>query len=276
MKCLKGRIRQVYRVSILVALFVAGASFAPFLRKPKPTLFLIGDSTVRNSDKEQWGWGSLLHQFLDTGNIKIANHAMAGRSSRSFTTEGRFAKVVSLLQPGDYLLIQFGHNDGSYPDTTAKNRGTLKGTGEDTVVLKWKHGRREVVHSYGWYIRQFVRQAKASGAQPVILSMVPRNIFKEGKVPRANMDFGKWAKEVAQQEGVPFLDLNEQSAKQFEKLGADKVGRLFYGDHTHTNKDGARLNAASVMQLLASQEQLGIKKAIRKKELKKYTASLRG
>lgn len=262
------------RAVALLVLLVAGASFAHFWRKPKPTLYLIGDSTVRNSDKEQWGWGSLLHQFLDTGKIRIANHAMAGRSSRSFTKEGRFAKVDSLLQPGDYLLIQFGHNDGSYPDTTAKNRGTLKGTGEDSILLRWADGRTEVVHSYGWYIRQFVRQAKAKGAQPVVLSMVPRNMFKKGKVPRAKMDFGLWAKEVAEQEGVPFLDLNEKSAARFEQLGPEKVGRLFHGDHTHTNKEGARLNAASVSDLLAGTKNLHLKSAIRKKELRRFSANL--
>jgi lysophospholipase L1-like esterase len=189
----------------------------------------------------------LIDVYFDTTKISIANHAMAGRSSRSFTIEGRWVKVDSLLKSGDYVLMQFGHNDGSYPDTTAKNRGTLKGTGEDTIQLVWADGRRETVHSYGWYIRQFVRAAKAKGATPIVLSMIPRNIFKDGKVERAG-NFGVWAKEVADQEGVLFIDLNAITADKYDAMGADKVKEFFPGDHTHTNKAGAQVNAASVVE----------------------------
>lgn len=248
------------RAAGLFLLLVTLASFVPLLRKPKPTIYLIGDSTVRNSDKEQWGWGSVLPLFFDTGRIRVANHAMAGRSSRSFTKEGRFRLVDSLLRPGDFVLMQFGHNDGSYPDTSAKNRGTLKGTGEDTVVLNYADGRREVVHSYGWYIRQFVRQARARGATPVVLSMVPRNIFKDGKVPRAGNDFGKWAKEVALAEGAFFVDLNAIAADKFDAMGPAKVATLFHGDHTHTNRSGALLNAASLAEGLRAQRPIGLRK----------------
>src|SRR5215510_10645930 len=100
------------------------------LQEKRPTLYIIGDSTVRNTNKEQWGWGTLISDLFDTTRIKVANHAIAGRSSRSFTNEGRWCRLDSLLQPGDYVLMQFGHNDGSYPDTSRRNRGTLKGTGE--------------------------------------------------------------------------------------------------------------------------------------------------
>jgi rhamnogalacturonan acetylesterase len=227
--------------------FIALTSFTVLLLKPKPALYIIGDSTVRNSNAPQMGWGSLIDAYFDTSKISVANHAMAGRSSRSFTTEGRWARVDSLLNPGDFVLMQFGHNDGSYPDTTARNRGTLKGTGEDTVQLVWSNGRRETVHSYGWYIRQFVRAAKAKGATPIVLSMIPRNIFKEGKVVRAG-NFGIWAKEVADQEGVLFIDLNAITADKYDAMGPGTVKNFFSGDHTHTNKEGAQINAASVVE----------------------------
>jgi lysophospholipase L1-like esterase len=236
-----------------------------FFQAKKPTLYLIGDSTVRNSNKEQWGWGTMIGEHFDTNKINVNNQAMAGRSSRSYTNEMRWARVDSSLKPGDFVLIQFGHNDGSYPDTTAKNRGTLKGTGEETVDLAWSNGKKETVHTYGWYIRQFVRGAKAKGATPIVLSMIPRNIWKEGKVPRANNDMGKWAKEVAQQEGVAFIDLNAITADKYDQWGPEKVKELFFGDHTHTNKEGAIVNAASVVEGIRLNPSIALNKYLIKK-----------
>ncbi|HLS96800.1 MAG TPA: rhamnogalacturonan acetylesterase [Sphingobacterium sp.] len=222
-----------------------------FGQQRKPTIYIIGDSTVRNTDQEYWGWGSLLPEFLDTAQITIANHAMAGRSTRTFQKEGRWDKVDSLLKPGDYLLIQFGHNEGSRPDTTKQGyRGVLRGIGKDSVVLDWGNGRTETVYTYGENLRRFVRQARRKGAMPIILSMIPRNQWdQEGRVKRADMDFGLWARQIAEEEGVPFVDLNEITAAKYEQLGPDAVKEKYFpGDHTHTNKAGAWVNAASVVE----------------------------
>lgn len=232
---------------VLLILIIAAYSF-DWQQDKKPVLYIIGDSTVRNTNQVQWGWGTLISDLFDTSRIKVANHAIAGRSSRSFTNEGRWRRLDSLLKPGDFVMMQFGHNDGSYPDTSRKNRGTLKGTGEETVELEFAGGRKETAHTYGWYIRQFVRGAKAKGAIPIVLSMIPRNIWKDGKVPRANNDFGKWAKEVAVQEGAFFIDLNAITADKYDQWGPEKVKEFFPGDHTHTNKEGAAINAASVVE----------------------------
>jgi rhamnogalacturonan acetylesterase len=228
----------------LLILLLVVSSFA---EKRKPVLFIIGDSTVRNTNKEQWGWGTPIADYFDSSCMTVSNQAIAGRSSRSYTNEGRWRRVDSSLKAGDYVLMQFGHNDGSYPDTSAKNRGTLKGTGDETIELVFADGRKETVHTYGWYIRQFVKQTKAKGATPVVVSLIPRNIFKDGKVVRAG-DFGKWAKEVADQEAVPFLDLNTIVADKYDAWGPDKVKGFFPGDHTHTNKEGAEINATSVVE----------------------------
>nr|MBA2762287.1 rhamnogalacturonan acetylesterase [Segetibacter sp.] len=220
-----------------------------FLQDKRPTLFIIGDSTVRNSNKEQWGWGTLIENYFDTTKIKIANHAMAGRSTRTFIKEGRWDKVLSGLKKGDLVFTQFGHNEGSKPDTGRGGyRGVLRGTGEDTVELIWRDGSKEIMHTYGWYIRKFIRDAKAKGATPIVLSMIPRNEFREGKVLRATNDFGKWAKEVGQQEGVNFINLNAITADKNDKWGPEKVKEFFPGDHTHTNKAGADVNAQSVVE----------------------------
>lgn len=206
---------------------------------------------MRNSNQQYWGWGSLLPEFLDTASVSVANHAMAGRSTRTFRKEGRWDRVDSLLKPGDFLLIQFGHNEGSAPDTSRQGyRGVLRGIGQDSLVLDWGGGKQEVVRSYGENIRRFVREAKKKGVTPVILSMIPRNQWDEqGHVKRANKDFGLWARQIAEEEQVAFVDLNEITALKYEKLGPEMVKKKYFpGDHTHTDYDGAMENAASVIE----------------------------
>jgi rhamnogalacturonan acetylesterase len=234
--------------NLLLSLLVVFCSSFVLLQNDKPTLYIIGDSTVRNSNKEQWGWGTLITDFFDSNKIAISNQAMAGRSTRTFIKEGRWDKVLSTMKKGDYVMMQFGHNEGSKPDTTRGGyRGVLKGTGEDSVQLTWPNGTLETVHSYGWYLKKFIRDAKAKGATPIVLSMIPRNQFNEGKVRRADKDYGRWAKEVADAEGVIFIDLNAITADKYDAWGPEKVKEFFPGDHTHTNKEGARVNAASVV-----------------------------
>src|SRR5689334_22528852 len=104
-------------LSLVILIFLACTSFI-LLQKDKPTIYIIGDSTVRNSNKEQWGWGTLLPEFFDSNKINISNQAMAGRSTRTFIKEGRWYKVLSTLKKGDYVMMQFGHNEGSRPDTS--------------------------------------------------------------------------------------------------------------------------------------------------------------
>ncbi|KQN38949.1 hypothetical protein ASE92_05910 [Pedobacter sp. Leaf41] len=238
--------------SISIKLFAFAAIFtvaSAFIKPEKPALHTIGDSTVRNSNKETWGWGTPIAALFDTTRIHVENNAMAGRSTRTFLSEGRWDRVLETLKPGDFVTMQFGHNDGSEPDTTkAGRRGVLKGTGEETKVLTWPDGKMETVHTYGWYIRKFVRETKAKGATPIVVSMIPRNQFKDGKVLRADQSFGKWAAEVAEQEHAYFVDLNKITGDKYDELGPEKVKAFFPGDHTHTNLEGAKLNAQSVVE----------------------------
>lgn len=233
---------------VLAIVLIALSSFL-VLPQRKPVLYIIGDSTVRNTNRPQCGWGEMISEFLDTTQLKVSNQAMAGRSTRTFIKEKRWEKVINAIQPGDYLIMQFGHNEGSKPDTSkAGYRGVLRGTGNDSVSLNWGDTLTEVVHSYGWYLRKFVREAKAKGATPVICSMIPRNQWADGKVKRADKDFGKWAEEIAKEEGVFFINLNGITADKYDTMGPDKVKEYFPGDHTHTNEEGARVNAASVAE----------------------------
>lgn len=234
-----------------LTIIVLGICLFSFGIQDRPTIYLMGDSTVRNSNQTYWGWGSLLGTFLDTTQVAVANHAMAGRSTRTFRKEGRWDRVKENMKPGDYLLIQFGHNEGSKPDTTRQGyRGVLRGIGQDSVVLDWGSGEMEIVRTYGENLRRFVREAKQIGVYPILLSMIPRNQWDgQGNVKRANQDFGLWARQIAEEEQVPFIDLNEITAKKYDNIGPEQVKtKYFPGDHTHTNYDGAMENAASVIE----------------------------
>ena len=110
-------------------------SFITFLPAHRPTLYIIGDSTVKNGkgkgDGSLWGWGSFLDESFDTTRVAVRNYALGGRSSRTFITEGHWDQVLAQLKPGDYVIMQFGHNDGGPLDDTARARGSLKGLSED-------------------------------------------------------------------------------------------------------------------------------------------------
>jgi len=214
----------------------------------KPTLFIIGDSTVKNSTKGLQGWGTPIASLFDAEKIKVENDALGGRSSRTFRTEGFWDKVLAKMKPGDFVLMQFGHNDGGGLARSA--RASLKGNGEETQEVKdEKTGKKEVVHTYGWYMRQYVAEAKAKGATAIVLSPIPRNMWKEGRVLRASNDYGKWAAEAAKAEGAAFVDLNEIVAKKYEALGEEKVkADYFLEDHTHTTPAGAMVNARAVVE----------------------------
>lgn len=241
-------------IFILLAGFAVCSSFVLW-KKQKPVFYIIGDSTVRNGDgngkNQQWGWGSFIADHFDTTKIGIRNNAIGGRSSRTFITEGRWDKILATLKKGDYVIMQFGHNDAGPLDDTARARGTIKGIGDESKEIYNPIAKKqEVVYTYGWYIRKYIRDAKAKGAIAIVCSPIPRNDWKEGKVMRSSESYAKWANEVAKQEGAYFIDLNEIVASKYEEIGAEKVKPFFPVDHTHTNIDGAKLNAELVIKAL--------------------------
>ena len=251
---------------IAVASLVFCSSFMIW-KKQKPVVYVIGDSTVRNGDgtgkNQQWGWGSFIAGYFDTNRVSIRNHAIGGRSSRTFITEGRWDKILGTLKKGDYVIMQFGHNDAGPLDDTARARGTIRGTGDESKeiynpILK----KQEIVYTYGWYMRKYIRDAKAKGAIAIVCSPVPRDNWKDGKVTRSSDSYAKWSREIAEQEKAYFIDLNEIIALRYENLGADKVKDFFPVDHTHTNIDGAKLNAAIVVQALKEMKSLKLKKCL--------------
>jgi lysophospholipase L1-like esterase len=231
-------------------------SHLPPMRQPAnpklPTLFIIGDSTVRNGQgdgrKGQWGWGDVIGPYFDASKINVVNWALGGRSSRTYITEGHWAKVVAELKPGDFVMMQFGHNDGGAINDKTRARGTIKGTGDETQqIVNELTGKPETVHTYGWYMRKYIEDTKAKGATPIVCSMIPRKIWANGKIVRNSGDYAGWAEQVANAEHVPFVNLNEIIARRYDAMGPEKVDPLFGDPHTHTTLAGAQLNAECVI-----------------------------
>lgn len=257
------------RMFLLLALPVVWSAFS--LLKEKPVLYIIGDSTVKNGSgkgaDQLWGWGSLIASYFDTTRIAVRNHAIGGRSSRTFITEGRWDAILKTLKKGDYVIMQFGHNDGGPLDDTARARGTIKGIGTASRdIYNPIRKVEETVYTYGHYMRQYVQSAKAKGAIPIICSPVPRNNFKNAKTARADQDYGLWARQVATETGAYFIDLNARIADAYDSMGAVAVSSFFPKDHTHPNKEGSQLNAAKVVEGIQDLPAAGLKNYLRTDE----------
>jgi rhamnogalacturonan acetylesterase len=243
--------KKIFASLVLITAF---SSFM-LLQKEKPVFYIIGDSTVKNGDgtgkQGLWGWGSFMSDYFDTTKVSVQNHAIGGRSSRTFITEGRWDKILTTLKKGDYIIMQFGHNDASPLDDTARARGTIRGVGDESKeIYNPITKKQEVVYTYGYYMRKYVRDAKAKGAIPIICSLVPRDQWKDGKVNRSKDSYAGWAEQIAKEEGACFIDLNDLIATKYEILGQDAVKAFFPGDHTHTDINGAKLNAQTVIDEL--------------------------
>lgn len=204
------------------------------------TIFLAGNSTVVNQDDEPWAaWGQMLPRFLKPG-VAVANHAESGLTLGSFLGSKRLAKVLSVMKPGDYLFIEFGHND-------QKDKGENDGA--------WK--------SYAERLHLFVQEARKKGGIPVIVTSTSRRTFgADGKIENSLGDFPAAARKVAAEEKVPLIDLNAMSAKLYESLGVEesKKALVHYpantypgqteplADNTHFNPYGAYELAKCVVE----------------------------
>ena len=241
--------------------------------KGKPVVFITGDSTVKNSDNDpdgMWGWGAVANTVFDESKIDIVNAAMAGRSCRSYLNEGRWDRVYNSLQPGDFVLIQFGHNDiGAidkpkyraaiptakdtchvYRMQAAKEDKSKQNVIDQKLKTNTQVGSYEVVYSFGWYLKKFIQDVREKGATPILVSLTPRNEWQDGKIERRNDTYGKWYREVAQETGVEFVDLHNLTADFLDKKCGkkEKAMKYFNHDHTHTSLLGAKTNAQSIAQ----------------------------
>ncbi len=224
-------------------------------KKDKITIYTIGDSTVKNGQGDGfgglWGWGDVIGQYFDTAHVVVKNHAKGGRSSRTYRTEGLWDEVLAQLKPGDYVLMQFGHNDNGALNDSTRARGTIRGIGDESEEIdNILTGKHETVHSYGWYMRKYVEEAKAKGAIPIIMTPIPRNDWDNGKVKYNDESYGGWAKQVAESEGVAYVELNHKMVDAMNQLTeANVTGKLWFKrDHTHTSAKGAVLAASKIAE----------------------------
>jgi rhamnogalacturonan acetylesterase len=227
-----------------------------------PTIFIVGDSTARNG--ANLGWGDHFAHYFDLAKVNVANRAIAGRSARSYMNEGAWDRVLAEMKAGDYVLLQWGHNDGGGPLTPDfKARGEGKGIGEESVDIAvqvpYKGGpyagnATETVHTYGWYNRKYIADTRAKGATPMLLTVTVRNIWPKGAdgLPHIERDMGykDFDTQIAAAEKVPLIDMATIAADKFEMLGVQTTALLFPIDHTHTSPVGAEMNAASVVTAL--------------------------
>lgn len=224
------------------------------IRDPKlPTLWIVGDSTL-NSNAPLRGWGQELAQFFDLTKINVVNRAIGGRSSRTFIYEGRWDKVLAEMKKGDFVLLQFGHNDvGRYDDPGAKDRPSLHSEGDETAEATRLDGKKETVHSFGWYMRKYGDDTRAKGATMIFCSMVPHKDWADGKIIRKEREkWVPWTANAAKATHAAYIDLNEIVALEFERLGVDKVAPLFGDARTHSTPAGALLNAQMVVAAIHS------------------------
>lgn len=218
-----------------------------------PTFHIVGDSTVRSGGTGAglWGWGERITPFFDTNKINVVNHAIGGRSARTYFTEGRWQKVAQVIQPGDFVIIQFGHNDqGRIGDPAMKGRPDGKGIGDETVEDIKPDGTKELVHTFGWYMARFTTEAQAKKATVILCSPIPHKQRWENGRDFENIAL--WDSQVAAAHNALYLDLTMVITDAYKKVGAKKVANFFADKGTHTTDIGAQFNAAGVIAGLKS------------------------
>lgn len=226
--------------------------------KRKPVIWMAGDSTMQGyseGQRPQWGWGEKLIELLDPGEI-VVNHradspfqqqlryegqnyivdncAMAGRSSKTFREEGRLQDIAEHIYPGDYLIIQFGHNDAG------------KGKPERYVALE----------DFKESLARYVKVALENAAQPILISSIvlcpsPETTSGEaGEIGRLLPEYGKVMEQYAAELGIPYVDMNGMTGEYLGKLITEEAEKHYLPDHVHLVEKGAEAYAGLIVEQL--------------------------
>ena len=229
-----------------------------------PVLFLIGNSTMRNGtlgngNNGQWGWGYFAQNFFDPTQITVENQALGGTSSRTFY-RNLWPEIREALKPGDWVIVSIGHNDNG-PYDKGRARASIPGTGQDSMLVNVEMVnkgdttyREEMIYTYGGYLRRYIADIRAKGANPVLMSLTPKK-YRTADGSRLRGDehkFGHWAEEIAREQNVPFIDQNTLSTQKLESYSVWKCNYHFFTDNIHTSKFGAELNARSAAEGIAA------------------------
>jgi lysophospholipase L1-like esterase len=211
-------------------------SFTPPADGARPTLYVIGDSTAAAYPQERYplfGWAQVLPYYFDTGRIAIQDRAISGRSSKSFWDEGAWTPIREALQPGDFVFIQFGHNDEKSEDP---RRYTDPAT------------------TYREFLARYIDDARAAGANPILLTPIHRNGWTTpNHLKDSHGAYPDAVRALARERAVPLIDLHARTGRLFERLGQDRTTQLFINlpaglypnypegkpDNTHLKETGA-------------------------------------
>lgn len=194
------------------------------MNKEKIHVYLASDSTVQtyHDDKEQAGWGQFIQDYF-TDRVHVHNHAIGGRSSKTFIQEGRLDEIIEDITKGDYLLIQMGHNDS-------------------TKIRPERY--TEPYGDYQEYLQQYIDKARSKQAIPILITPVGRLHYVDREFLADFGDYRNAMKEVAAESDVPLIDLMESSIGYFTTIGYEQAEKLFMisvngTDCTHFTKKGA-------------------------------------
>lgn len=214
---------------------------ASFTNSQRPIhIFMIGDSTMANKETKaepERGWGQVLSQLFDTTQVKICNHAKNGRSSKSFIGGGLWEKVLNSLQAGDYVIIQFGHNDQKTDSALHTDPRT----------------------SYRANLIKFIKETREKGAFPILCTSIVRRKFNDnGILTDTHGDYPVITREVAIEFNVPLIDLQKKTEKLVSEMGPEKSKDLYlytnpgeYPNRPEGTKDDTHLNNAGALKIAA-------------------------
>ncbi|KAF4548164.1 Rhamnogalacturonan acetylesterase [Elsinoe fawcettii] len=203
-----------------------------------PTVYTVGDSTMaKNGGGAGWsdGWGQYLGYSL---NIPVVNRAVAGRSARSYTREGRFTELLGLVKSGDFAIIELGHNDGGSLTPTDNGRSNCAGTGAETCTTTY-NGVKETVLTFNAYIENAAKALTAKGVTVILSSQTPNNPVESGSFSYAPSRFVGYMKLAADRTKLVYVDHGNYTAQAYKKLSVATVNSYFPREHTHTSPAGA-------------------------------------
>jgi lysophospholipase L1-like esterase len=205
-----------------------------------PTLFIAGDSTAATGIPSRRGWAALLVDYFDTSKVNLVNQAVGGARFNTYLAQGKWTALVNVVKPGDFVVIEFGHNSGPLPGIGDETQ-EIPGIGASPATL---------MHTHGWYLRKFIADVRAKGGIPIVSTITLRNKWTAGKVERLKEQqpglggMSDWSREVAAAEKALLVDHSNIIGDIYDKLGKDEVAKFFDGtEYLHTNTAGAIVNA---------------------------------
>ena len=234
----------------------------------KRKVHTIGDSTMseyKPAATPKRGWGMYLQAFFNADSVEVNNRGKSGASTRTFyETDNLWPSVKTQMHAGDYLIIQFAHNDEKCKgEDVYEQNAKLRAEGKDTLT---DMRGTEPNTTYKEYLRTYIREARTMGVTPILMSPICRAYFKDGKINdegrhvlSEHKNYVRSMREVAEETGVPFLDMTARSQELYEQQGKDFCMTHYFncGDKTHTGAEGGMAIASLAYELINQAPELG-------------------